>query len=71
MVALLLALSEFWMFIDGLGIGYLVWVGSMAVLAAAGSCGAKEEENRRWPWPVAPGWRTPGEAARIASRFRW
>ena len=64
LVALVLALSECWLFAEGLQVGYYAWVGSMALLSAAGFCGAAE--GRDGP---AHGSRGAGEAARIAARW--
>jgi hypothetical protein len=64
LVALVLALSECWLFAQGLQVGYYAWVGSMALLAAAGWCGAAEGRDG----PVH-GTRGAGEATRIAARF--
>jgi hypothetical protein len=69
LAALLLALSESWMFWGELEIGYWIWAGSMAVLAVAGLY-AGGTERRPQCWPALPGWRTLCEAGRIASRFR-
>jgi hypothetical protein len=67
-VALLLALSECWMFSGDLGVGYFVWVGSMAFLALVGLFGESEAAPREW---YARPQRFPvGEASRIVSRFR-
>ena len=68
-VALLLALSECWMFYDKLAVGYFVWVGSMVLLAAVGRFGEVDEDRPR-RWPYLPDWRVTGEAARIVARFR-
>jgi hypothetical protein len=59
--AVVLALSECWLFSEGLRVGYFAWVGSMALLAVAGWCG----QERDWPH----GLRGAGEASRIAARF--
>ncbi len=60
-VAVVLALSECWLFKD-LGVGYFAWIGSMALLAVAGFCQGYDE----WPPPRL---RNGGEAARIAAKF--
>jgi hypothetical protein len=69
LAAVLLALSESWMFWGELDVGYWIWAGSMAVLAVAGLC-ASGMESRMPSWPGLSGRRMVGEAARIASRFR-
>jgi hypothetical protein len=68
LIALLLALSEAVLFADRLGAGYFLWVGSMAVLAAAGFVTWLES----WPrdWPDRPVRLIVGEARRIAARLR-
>jgi hypothetical protein len=68
MIALVLALSECWMFSGELKAGYYVWAGSMAVLALVGLFGEWTDGPRGWYsrsqlFPV-------GEASRIVSRFR-
>ncbi len=67
-IALLLALSESWLFGTELAIGYYVWVSSMAVLAAARLFREEEARPKSW-WPRTE-WLGTGEAGRIASRFR-
>jgi hypothetical protein len=62
-LALSLALSECWLFSEGLRVGYFAWVGSMALLALAGGCGQPRDS-----FPIEA--ETAGEAARIASRLR-
>jgi hypothetical protein len=62
-VALLLALSECWLFSEDLRVGYFAWVGSMAGLALAGWWGTPPR------WPVLAESERPGEASRIAARF--
>jgi hypothetical protein len=69
LAALLLALSESWMFGRELGVGYLVWVGSMAVLVVAGACGRRDEMPVRC-LPARPPVPAAGEGVRIASRWR-
>jgi hypothetical protein len=64
-VALVLALSEFWLVCEGVRVGYFVWVGSMALLTAAAWCGA-HDPPRDWSFPRPRG---VGEATRIAARF--
>ena len=59
---LLLALSECWLFAEGLRVGYFLWVGSMALLVLAGWCGLLQADS-------APVTRGAGEASRIAARF--
>jgi hypothetical protein len=66
-VALLLALSQVWMFRGAAQVGYWVWVGSMGLLALAGLSHERETRPQRLParsvsLPVS-------EASRIASRF--
>jgi hypothetical protein len=68
LAALLLALSEAWMFRDGLQVGYWMWVGSMGLLALAGLCPERETRPRRLH--VRSAALPVGEAYRIASRFR-
>ncbi len=68
MIAVLLALSECWMFSGELGVGYFVWVGSMAALTLVGLFGEPRDGPSGWYgrsqlFPV-------GEASRIVSRFR-
>jgi hypothetical protein len=64
-VALVFALSEFWLFLEGLRVGYFVWVGSMALLIAAAWCGVHDPpRDLSFPRP-----RGAGEATRIAARF--
>src|SRR5262249_41227117 len=62
LVAFVLALSECSLFAEGLQVGYFLWVGSMAVLAAAGWWGHVRSR------PVE-GTRGAGEASRIAARL--
>jgi hypothetical protein len=66
-VAVLLALSESWLFGLELRVGYFAWVGSMGLVALAGLC-AEERRRRPAPWPAS----RPAveEASRIAARFR-
>ena len=68
LVALLLALSESWLFWGELGVGYFAWVGSMAALARVGIRSGTEGTDpfRTIPSPFFLG----GEASRIAARFR-
>jgi hypothetical protein len=66
LVAVVLALSECWMFTAELRVGYFVWVGSMALLAFVGLCGTEENRPR---WPARVGSNIAGAATRIASRF--
>jgi hypothetical protein len=47
LVALVLSLSEAWMFWGELAAGYFLWVGSMALLAVAGWCGCRLSPIRR------------------------
>jgi hypothetical protein len=61
--ALVLALSECWLFSGGLRVGYYVWVASMALLAAAGWWGQLRRVPVHGPWGA-------GEATCIAARFR-
>jgi hypothetical protein len=68
LVALLLALSECWMFHGQLAAGYFVWAGSMALLALAGWLGGEGNRPRTGSGRAA-GW-PAGEATQIASRFR-
>jgi hypothetical protein len=68
MIALLLALSECWMFSGELDSGYFVWAGSMAVLALVGLFGELNDGPRRW-WGRSQFFPV-GEASRIVSRFR-
>jgi hypothetical protein len=67
LLALLLALSECWMFWGELAAGYFLWSGSMAVLAVAGWWGSRDGGPPRQilgaRWCVA-------EATQIASRFQ-
>src|SRR5262249_19047678 len=42
LAALFLSLSQSWMVFRELRVGYFAWVGSMALLTAAGCCGAAE-----------------------------
>jgi hypothetical protein len=46
LLALVLGLSESWMFWDQLTVGYFLWVGSMALLALAGWCGGRMSRER-------------------------
>ena len=62
LVALVLALSECWLFAEGLQVGYFVWVSSMASLAVAGWWGQLQPYS-------AQGTRGAGEASRIAARL--
>ncbi len=66
LVAVVLAVSESWLFLGELRVGYFVWVGSMILLAFVGLCGAEQTRPR---WPVQVGSNIEGEATRIASRF--
>jgi hypothetical protein len=65
-LALVLALSECWLFYRELRVGYFAWVGSMALLAVAGWRGARHEPPREL---FLPRLRSTGEAGRIAARF--
>jgi hypothetical protein len=47
LLALVLGLSESWMFWEELSTGYFLWVGSMALLAAAGWCGCRMSQASR------------------------
>jgi hypothetical protein len=67
-LALVLALSECWMFEGDLSYGYFLWVGCMGLLALTGL--RAEDDERPRPWPTHDAWWTDGDAARIASRFR-
>jgi hypothetical protein len=64
-VALVFALSEFWLFLEGLRVGYFVWVGSMGLLTAAAWCGAHDPPRELF----LPEFPRVGEAGRIAARF--
>jgi hypothetical protein len=44
-LAMLLAISEAWMFLPGLGVGYFCWLCSMIALATAGAYGAEQERR--------------------------
>jgi hypothetical protein len=68
-VALVLALSEWWMFGRDLAVGYYLWAGSMFLMGLAGEWPEADRSPRRLR-PVDPEWMTGGEATRIASRFR-
>jgi hypothetical protein len=46
-LAMMLAVSEAWMFLPNLGIGYYCWLGSMIALAAAGAYGVEQERGNR------------------------
>lgn len=61
LAGLVLALSECWLFFEGLRVGYFAWVGSMALLAVAGWCGQPRQSS------IGAG--NAGEATRIASRL--
>jgi hypothetical protein len=67
-LAVVLALSECWMFGDDLSYGYFVWVCSMGILALTGLF--TEVDDQRRAWPTSAAWRSDGEGTRIASRFR-
>jgi len=67
-IAVVLALSECWMFAGELSYGYFVWVSSMGMLALTGLF--TEVDDQRRPRPTHAAWRSDGEATRIASRFR-
>jgi hypothetical protein len=62
LAALLLSLSQSWMVYRELRVGYLAWVGSMALLAVAGWCGQLGRMSAQGP-------KSAGEATRIAARF--
>jgi hypothetical protein len=62
LVALVLALSECWLFAKGLRVGYFAWVSSIALLAVAGFCGGFDK-------PPPCRLRNVGEATRITARF--
>ena len=68
LVALLLALSESWLFWGELRVGYVAWVGSMAALALVGLRTGTEGTDpfRTVSLPFILG----GQDSRIAARFR-
>jgi hypothetical protein len=67
LLALVLALSECWMFWGELSTGYFLWAGSMALLALLGWCGSREVGLARTIRVVGV---HSGDATRIAARFR-